>query len=262
MFYKTLGKAVAIAALAIGCAAGMASAQTVAELKDRGAVKIGVLVGAPPFGSIDATGNPVGYDADVAVLVGEALGVEAELVPLTPPARIPALESGKVDFLIATLAATPERAKAVTFTDPYSAFQVGIYAPQAAKIADWADLDGLRVGVNRGSSVEATLIEHGLDIVRFDDDATTMQALFSGQVDAVAEPDAQANAVLRIRGDAADMEQKFVFSIQPNSMAVRMDSLELRDWLNGVIADLIESGQLNAISEKWIGSPLPDLKAK
>lgn len=261
MLHRTLGKALAVVALALGVAGAPAMAQTVADFTGRGEVRIGVLVGAPPFGSIDATGNPIGYDADVAALVGKALGVEAKLVPLTPPARIPALESGKVDFLIATLAATPERAKAVLFTDPYSAFQVAIYAPKAAAISGWDDLAGLRVGVNRGSSVEKTLIEHGLDIVRFDDDATTMQALFSGQVDAVAEPDAQANTVMRIRGDA-DMEQKFVFSMQPNSMAVRLGSVELRDALNKIIADLTASGELNAISEKWVGSPLPDLKAK
>jgi polar amino acid transport system substrate-binding protein len=262
MLHRTLGKALAIAALALGVTTATAQAQTVAEITERGEVRIGVLVGAPPFGSIDATGAPIGYDADVAALVGKALGLEVALVPLTPPARIPALESGKVDFLIATLAATPERAKAVLFTDPYSAFQVAIYAPKSAEISDWADLDGLSVGVNRGSSVEKTLVEKGLDIVRFEDDATTMQALFSGQVDAVAEPDAQANAVLRIRGDAADMEQKFVFSTQPNSMAVRLGSTDLRDALNKIIADLTASGELNAISEKWIGSPLPDLAAK
>ena len=115
-----------MAALALGVATSAASAQTIAELKERGEVKIGVLVGAPPFGSIDATGNPIGYDTDVTGLVGKTLGLETKIVPLTPPARIPALESGKVDFLIATLAATPEREKAVMFTNPYSAFQVGI----------------------------------------------------------------------------------------------------------------------------------------
>src|SRR3546814_801419 len=101
-----------------------ASAQTVTEIVERGEVKIGVLIGAPPYGSIDAQGNAVGYDADVAALVGKYLGVPVELVPLTPPARIPALEAGKADFLIATLAPTPERAKAVMFTIPYSAFPV------------------------------------------------------------------------------------------------------------------------------------------
>jgi hypothetical protein len=46
---------------------------------------------------------------------------------------------------------------------------------------------------------------------------------------------------MRIRGDA-DMEQKFVFSVQPNAMAVRLEAVELQQALNKIIADLIASG--------------------
>jgi polar amino acid transport system substrate-binding protein len=258
MTFGKIKQIVATAMLGATLMAGAAHAASVTEIVNKGTVKIGVLVGAPPYGSIDATGNPVGYDADVATLVGKYLGAKTELVPLTPPARIPALESGKVDFLVATLAPTAERAKAVMFTIPYSAFQVAIYAPKGTAVSGWDDLKGKRVGVNRGSSVEKTLVDRGLDVVRFDDDATTIQALFSGQVDAVAEPDAQANAALKLRPNA-DMEQKFVFSVQPNSMTVRRDEFELHQWLNNVIYLMKQNGELEAISQKWIGSPLPAL---
>src|SRR3546814_12255393 len=91
-----------------------ASAQTVTEIVERGEVKIGVLIGAPPYGSIDAQGNAVGYDADVAALVGEYLGAPVELATMTPPARIPALQDGQAGVLVGTLAARPPRAKGVT----------------------------------------------------------------------------------------------------------------------------------------------------
>lgn len=260
MRFIKISTVLAAAAIAVaGMGTGLsASAQTVDEIIERGSVKIGVLVGAPPYGSIDATGNPVGYDTDVAKLVGEYLGVTTELVPLTPPARIPALEAGRVDFLVATLAPTPERAKAVMFTIPYSAFQVGIYSTEDQDIDDWDDLEGLQVGVNRGSSVEQILIDRGLDVVRFQDDSTTIQALFSGQVDAVAEPDAQANAALAARPEA-DMELKFIFSVQPNSMTVRKGATELRQWLNNLIYYIKLNGELDEISQRWVGSPLPEL---
>lgn len=258
MFGKLVQSAALVVALGVAATSGAAQAQTVTDILNAGSVKIGVLVGAPPYGSIDSNGNPVGYDADVANLIGKYLGVTTEIVPLTPPARIPALESGKVDFLVATLAPTVERAKAVMFTIPYSAFQVAIYAPKNTVVTDWDDLAGKRVGVNRGSSVEQTLVDKGLDVVRFDDDSTTIQALFSGQVDAVAEPDAQANAAMKLRPDA-DMEQKFVFSVQPNSMTVRKDAFELHQWLNNAIYMMKINGELEAISQKWVGSALPVL---
>lgn len=262
-FLHSMKSVVAMLAISAGLmAACSANAQSVDDIVKRGSVKIGVLVGAPPFGSVDAQGNAIGYDADVAALVGKYLGLPVTMVQLTPPSRIPALESGKVDFLVATLAPTPERAKAVMFTIPYSAFQVGIYAPKTAKIEKWEDLKGMTVGVNRGSSVEKEFVsrekELGLTILRFEDDATTMQALFSGQVQAIAGPDAQANAAIRSRGDTTT-EVKFFFSMQPNSMTVRKNAFELHQWLNNAIYMMKQSGELDAIARKWVGTPLPTL---
>ncbi|MGI4794482.1 MAG: transporter substrate-binding domain-containing protein, partial [Janthinobacterium lividum] len=93
-----------------------ANAQTTAEIIKRGKVRIGVLIGSPPMGMVDSTGNPIGYDVDTANLLAKYMGVPVELTPLTPPARIPALQSGKIDFLVATLAPTPQRALTVDFT--------------------------------------------------------------------------------------------------------------------------------------------------
>ena len=55
------------------------------------------------------------------------------------------------------------------------------------------------------------------------------------------------------------IEAKFFFSMQPNSMAVRKDAVELQQWLNGTIEKMKASGELDAISRKWVGSPLPKL---
>ncbi len=263
--FRTLrraGLALALGAGALAAMSAAASAQTVAEIVKRGKARVGVLIGAPPYGSVDAQGNAIGYDMDVTNLVSKYLGVPVEVVQLTPPARIPALEAGKVDFLVSTLAPTPERAKAVLFTIPYSAFQTGIYAKKSTPIKTWADMKGMKVGVNRGSSLEREFVnrekELNLTILRFEDDSTVMQALFSGQVQAIAGPDAQAYAAMKARGDT-ETEAKFMFGIQPNSMALRKDATELHQWLNNVIYFIKQNGELNAISEKWVGGPLPPL---
>lgn len=119
-FLKNMTVAVGVAAASLA-ATTSAHAVSLSEITARGKVKIGVLTGAPPMGMVDEKGNPSGYDVDVANLIGSYLSLPVELVPLTPPARIPALQTGKVDFLVATLAPTGERAKTVMFTQPYSA---------------------------------------------------------------------------------------------------------------------------------------------
>ena len=252
-----------LAGTAPSTAAGTAPAvaQGVDDIVAAGEVRIGVLTGAPPFGTVDERGNPAGYDVDVANLVAEYLGVTPKLVPLTPPARIPALEAGKVDFLIATLAPTPERARTVMFTMPYSAFRMVIVAPKAAALARIEDLSGKRVGVNRGSSQESALTKlaiSDLEIVRFEDDSTVAQAMIAGQIDAMAMPDTIAGAIKQQRPDA-DVDIKFTFFTQPNSMTVKKDAFELRQWLNNVIYFLKVTGELDTVSKKWTGQPLPEL---
>ncbi len=247
--------------LSFTAAAAVVQAQTTAEIVKKGKVTIGVVSGAPPFGMTDAQGNPAGYDVDVATLVAKYLGVPVELVPLTPPSRIPALESGKVDFLIATLAPTPERARAVMFTAPYSAFELSIFAPVAAKYTKLQDLGKKKVGVTRGATQDAALTRlalPGTQIVRFEDDATTAQALISNQVDAVALPNTIGGEIMKARG-AGKFDAKFAFSLQPNSMTVRKDAFELQQWLNNTIYFVKLNGELDTIFRKWTGNPLPNL---
>lgn len=250
----------ATVAAALG-AASHAGASTVDDIVKRGSVKIGVLSGVPIYGTVDEKGNPAGYDIDVARVLASYLGVKAELVPLTPPARIPALQAGKIDFLVATLAATPERAKAVMFTAPYSAFQMVIFSNKGAALDKLADLNGKRIGVNRGSSQETALVRAnipGLQVVRYQDDATVVQALIAHQIDAAAIPDGVAKDVMKQQADAG-LAIKFTFFHQPNAMAVRLEEQEMRDWLNKSIIKMTGSGELNKISLKWTGNPLPDL---
>ena len=135
---------VPLTAIGIGVAGlasfATASAATLNDIVSRGTVRIGVLTGAPPMGMVDENGNPSGYDVDVANLIAGYLSLPVELVPLTPPARIPALQTGKVDFLVATLAPTGERAKTVMFTQPYSAFNMDIISGPDQKFASLPNL--------------------------------------------------------------------------------------------------------------------------
>lgn len=251
--------AIAVATLSLNLAAP-AEAATLADIQGRGTVRIGVLTGAPPMGMIDERGNPSGYDVDVANLVAQHLGLPVELVPLTPPARIPALQTGQVDFLVATLAPTGERAKSVMFTSPYSAFNMVIVSGPNERFDGLEQLQGKRVAVNRGSSQETALRRanvEGLEIVVFEDDSTSAQALVAGQVDATALPSTVAQGLLS-QAPQAGLQIGFTFFRQGNSMAVQPGDFELLQYLNTSIYLMKVSGQLDAIARKWTGDPLPE----
>ena len=132
-------------------------------------------------------GQPEGYDPDVARLLAKYLGVKVEFVPVTGANRIPQLLSGRVDVLICLFGITPERAQQVWYSMPYAYEAATLVAPAAANVRTVDDLKGKRVGVPRGAMQDLMLTplaqEKEINLQRFDDEATELQALISGQID-------------------------------------------------------------------------------
>ncbi len=246
--------------LAIGLAR-TAQAQTVDEIITRGVINIGVLIDVPPYGTVNDKQEPDGYDADVAKLLGKYLGVKVNLVPVTGPNRIPFLVTGKVDILVATFGITPERAKQVLFSIPYSAIENSVFARKDSGINKIDDLKGKRVGVPRGA-VQDVLLTNALGttakIQRFDDDASTYQALVSGQVDAIAETGFTGRELFA-KTPQANAEERFILLRQPNGITMRKDQFNLHRWVNTFVYYTKNNGELAAIWTKWFKTDFPVL---
>ncbi len=183
-------------------------------------------------------------------------------MPVTGPNRIPFLLTNKVDLLVASLAVTPERAKQVQFSRPYSAATIVLYAPKKLGIKSAADLKGLRVAVARASTQDTALTAiapAGTEIRRFDDDASAMQALLSGQVDAIGCSTTVAAQIAKRAGDG--YENKFILKQQFMAVAMRQNQPELLKAVNEFVARNIANGELNTLYRKWLQTDLPALPA-
>lgn len=235
------------------------NAQSIDDIVKRGKVLIGVNSGAPPFSFVDADGKAKGLDVDLANLFAHYLGVPAVVSSYTTAARIPALEAGKVDFMIATLGATPARAKVVMFTGSYNVFPLVVAAHKGDALKTMDDLIGKKVAIARGTPQEAALMRvspKGVSLAPFDDDLTATQALLTKQVDAVAIPETIYTEVLKSRPNA-DIKVMFSFHNDFQSIAVRKGSYELLQWLNTTLSYVKNNGELDAIAVKWVGRPMP-----
>jgi polar amino acid transport system substrate-binding protein len=252
---------VGLAALMTLAAVAGGHATTVDDILGKKKLTVGVLTDFPPYGGTDAQQKPDGYDADVARLMAKYLGVELELVPVTGPNRIPYLLTNKIDVLIATFGITPERAKQVQFSIPYSSIEIFLLAPKKLAIKTPEDLKGVKIAVARASTQDTAitaLAPKEARIMRFDDDASALQAMISGQSDALGA----ANVVLaQLQKNHPEMEiePKLVLRHQPNGIALRRADGELRQWSDTFIFYIKNNGELDAIHRKWLGQPLPEL---
>ena len=229
------------------------------QVKDRGTLRVGVLVDWPPYATSDANNQPSGYDGDVAKLLAEHYGLKLEYVVMTGPNRIPFLLTDKADVLVASLAITPEREKQVQFSRPYSAASMVLLGPADVAISSPADFPKYKIGVPRASTTDLGVTKvapEGTKLQRFDDDASALQAMLVGQIDAVG-----TSSVI-----AADVQKRYpgkykvlyVINEQLMAITLRKDRPELLKAMNDFVAAEVESGKLNTLFEKWLNTPLPE----
>lgn len=228
------------------------------KIKANGVIKVGIIIDFPPYGTTDASNKPDGYDADVAKLLAQHLGVKLDLVPVTGPNRIPYLLTDKVDVLVASLAVTPERVKQVQFSNPYSAASMVLLGPSQTKISSPEDFTKYKIGVPRASTTDIGVMKiapKGTDIRRFDDDASALQAMIVGQVDAAGTSSVIAADIQKRYPDKFQI--KYVINEQVMGITMQYKRPELLDAVNGFIKENVANGKLDAAFQKWLQVPLP-----
>ncbi len=90
-------------------------------------IKVAVPQDFAPFGSAGLDLKPQGYDIDMANLIAKALGVKAELIPVTSANRIAYLQTHKADIVISSLGKNAEREKVIDFSIAYAPFFSGVF---------------------------------------------------------------------------------------------------------------------------------------
>lgn len=247
----------------VAMAPAAASAQTVDEIIARGKLIIAVDTTTPPYGFLDADLKPTGFDIEVANKMGEALGVPVEFVTVTSPGRIPALLTKQVDAVVSIFSITPARAIQIDYSIPYAGQSAVVIAPKSTTIASHADLVGKKVGLTRGTAEDGILTaaaeaNPGIEILRFDDYASLLQAMVSGQIDAMGGGD-YGEIYLKKAQNGDDFEQKYKLKTFYFGIGVAKGNDNLRQWLNTWLFTLKSDGVLEALSMKYRNQPLPDL---
>lgn len=250
--------ALAVAALAL-IAGPAAEARSLDEAKASGTLRIGLQADNCPWGCLDATGQPSGFDAAVGRALAEKLGLKPEFVPLAVANRIPALTADKIDVIIASLGITAERAKSVQFSQPYAANQLFVTAAKETALPDLASLKGQPVGVPRSTPMDTILTRDApdADLRRFDDDAANIQALLSGQVVALG-----SNQFYIQRLETAKpgvYENKFPIGSLYQGIGTRLGEADWNTAVNDFLTGWIGTDAYRAAHEEQLKLPVAEL---
>ncbi|WP_110601987.1 transporter substrate-binding domain-containing protein [Salinicola lusitanus] len=244
-----------------GLAALSAQASDLETIEQRGTLRVAVPQDFPPFGSVGTDLQPQGYDIDMAHYLADQMDVDLKLVTVTSANRIPFLQTDKVDLVISSLGKNPERAAVIDFTEAYAPFFLGVFGtPDAAPVDDAAGLAGKTIGVTRGSVEDMELSDlapSDTTVQRFEDNATTISAFLSGQVDYIATGNVVAAQIAERNAERAPT---MVFRIKnsPCYIGLAKDNEALKTRVNALIEQAKQDGTLESMSQKWFHTALPD----
>lgn len=159
-------------------------------VKEKGVIRVGTAGGYFPFEMMGKNGNLIGFDIDMANRIAEKMGVKIELHNYDFSGLIPALQSSKIDLIVAGMTITEKRAETVDFSIPYFNAGISMLVNQnTSGVKGWEDLDkkGNTIAVSMGTTgdIVASKLFKNAQIKRFDGSSLAGLEVVSGKVNAV-----------------------------------------------------------------------------
>lgn len=200
---------------------------------------------------ISSGGYADGYDVQIAKLIAEGLGKELVIEKIEWGGLTPALQSGKIDAIIAGMSPTEDRKLTIDFTDNYYMSQLVIVVKKDGPYANaktLADFDGASIVAQQGTFHDSVVdqipnVNHAVPLGSFPE---MIVALRSGAVDGYISERPGALSAQASNGDLVFVEfaegQGFTYSPDDAAIAagIAKGNDALREQINTILAGITQ----------------------
>lgn len=226
------------------------------RVQETGILKVGLDPTYPPFAATDANGV-YGLDVDLAKALAADLGLQPEFVLFGYDGLYDALATGQVDVLISALVIAPERTEDFAYSNPYfNAGEILIVPAEEVTISRMADLNGRTLAVELGAlgHVEATAWAKrlpNLTVVPYPTADEALTAVINNEADA-ALVDAISGRLFLQQTDRLK-HTAVPITVEPFAIVTRIGDRRLLSELNNSLTHLQSNGNLDEITNHWLG---------
>jgi polar amino acid transport system substrate-binding protein len=224
---------------------------TGALLTPLGKLRVGINFGNAVLASRDVNGDPCGIAVDLAAELARRVGAPFELVPYEAAGRM--ADGAQADaWDVAFLAADPDRADHITFTEPYLEIDTTYLVPAASALRTPADVDrqGVRVAISDKSAYDLFLtrnLKHAR-LVRAPGPGPSVELFFADELDALAGIRPMLLEVERTRPGTRVLEGRF--TVVRQAIGVPRARNAASNDLNAFVEDIRRSGFLEKTIRK------------
>ncbi len=217
-------------------------------IQDKGVLVIGTSADFPPYEfhtTIDGKDTIVGMDIFIAQKIAEDLGVTLAIEDMDFDSLLPALESNKVDMVIAGMSSTPERQKSVDFSDVYynSGHNLVVRKADEQIYTTKESLDGKKIGVQAGSLQEELAAQiPNADLLKLSNLNDLLLSLKTNKVEAIVMERPNAEAYVNPDEQLITFSGEFEIDedIEGSAIAMRKGSDSLKEAVNVSLQEIKE----------------------
>ena len=234
------------------------------QVVSSGMVRIAVMGSLPPYTTMTPSGEPEGFDIEVAKRLAAALGVKPQFLVVDSAGRVAALQTHKADLTISGFARNVQRSLTIAFSEPILIVPGRVLVKADSPLHSLEELNDpkWRLALNWGGNSEPIIVAKFPKTQRlmFNTNADGLSALQSGQVDALAE-DAFYHTQEMNRHPGEFRMLHGTYSRQEDAIGLPAGD---PDWLRVInlwVEQFNASGDGRALFKQWFGIEQPKITA-
>ncbi len=229
-------------------------ADLLAEIQEEGTLVVGTEGTYPPFTFHDASGELTGFDVEIAREIAERLSVEAEFLETQWDAMFAGLDAERFDMVANQVGINDERKESYDFSDPYiTSTAVLVVAEDNDEIQSFDDLEGKLSAQSLTSNYAEMATSYGAELEGVEGFNQAIELLNSGRVDATINDNLTVLDFQQQRPDASIKVVDESGDAAQSGLLFRQGNETLVEAANEALAEMIEDGTYEEISNKWFG---------
>lgn len=204
----------------------------------------------PPFEYIE-NGEIKGFDIDLIKEIGKLLDKEIIIKNIQFDGLIPALQTGKLDIVIAGMTVTTEREKNINFSKPYYTSKQLLIMDKKTNLDTLQSLNGHKVGVVLGCTgdIIATEIQDFISIYRYNTTSESIMALNANKIHAVILDSEPAKNFVKNNPNLKYIDNEL--AREDYAIAVGKENLSLVKDINSALETLKSNGVFENLNKKY-----------
>ncbi len=222
-----------------------------AYVQDKGTLIVGITE-FEPMDYQNADGEWIGFDADLAKLFAERLGVEVQFQLIDWESKVMELDGRTIDVVWNGMTLTDEVLAAMECSNAYlnNAQVVILPSAEAENYADAESMSGLQFAVESGSAGEQMAIENGFSYTPVTDQATAVLEVESGTCGAAIIDSLMASAMVGEGTNFADLTYTISLNTEEYGVGFRQGS-DLAAELNAFFAEIYADGTMQELADQY-----------